>query len=572
MNRKDFREWAVNGIHLLDGSTGIALMKLKGMSGSDIPEHFIMDNPDSIVSLQREYIRNGSEIVLTPTLGATSIMLKAHGIDDCEAVNKKLCRLSKQAAGDNAYVAAELGPTGQFLAPMGDLSFDEMVDVYKEQVSYCLTQDVDLFILETFIDLQEARCAVIAIRELSDLPIIASMTFENSMSLSGNSPECVALALESAGADAVGANCSTGPKEVADVITKMAAVTNLPLFAKPNAGIPIIVNGKTEFPMTPEEFAKECELLVDAGATLIGGCCGSLPEHIKLLKDNIKPMQPKIRKEITDTFVSSPSKYVRLNSDKFITIGERINPSSKKTLAEDLKLANILPVIDMANEQTESGADILDINISAVKVDEKAIMKKIALELPVYCPTPLCFDSADIEVMETALRTYCGRAVINSASADSDRMESMIKLAAKYGAVIILLPFTGKSELTIDDRKEGLSKLLECCLRYNVGKNQILVDGVVMAVSSNQQSAIHTLEFISWCKKQGYLTTGGVSNISFGLPNKKEINKVFLTQMIMAGLSSGIVHVNEETKAIINASYLLSGNDEWCMNWIEEMG
>ena len=174
--------------------------------------------------------------------------------------------------------------------------------------------------------------------------------------------------------------------------------------------------------------------------------------------------------------------------------------------------------------------------------------------------------------METALRTYCGRAVINSASADSDRMESMIKLAAKYGAVIILLPFTGKSELTIDDRKEGLSKLLECCLRYNVGKNQILVDGVVMAVSSNQQSAIHTLEFISWCKKQGYLTTGGVSNISFGLPNKKEINKVFLTQMIMAGLSSGIVHVNEETKAIINASYLLSGNDEWCMNWIEEMG
>lgn len=572
MNRNEFKKWAKESIHLLDGSTGIALAKLKGMNGSDVPENFIMQNPHSIVSLQKEYIANGSEIVLTATLGATSLMLKNHNLADCESINTELCKLSKKAAGDNAYVAAELGPTGQFLSPMGTLTFDEMVNIYKEQISYCLAQDVDMFILETFINLQEARCALIAIRELCDLPVIASMTFDNAMTLSGNSPEAVAVTLEAAGADAVGANCSTGPKEVADVVAKMATVTNLPLFAKPNAGMPQMVNGQTQFPMSPAEFAKECELLVEAGATLIGGCCGTLPEHIKLLKENIQPMEPKKREEINDTLVASPSKVVRLNSDKFVAIGERINPSSKKSLAEHLKAGNIMPVIDLANEQNEAGADVLDINISAVKVDEKSVMKSIAAELPIYCPTPLCFDSASVEVMSEALRTYCGKAIINSASAESDRMEDMIRLAKKYGAVVILLPFIGKAQMTADDRKHGLEKLMDCCQKHGVAKNQVLVDAVVMAISSNQQSAQETLEFISWCKAQGYLTTGGVSNISFGLPSKKHINQVFLSTMIMAGLSTGIVHVNKETKNIINTSYLLSGKDEWCMNWIEEMG
>ncbi|MBN2879663.1 MAG: homocysteine S-methyltransferase family protein [Clostridia bacterium] len=572
MNRKEFREWALEYIRLLDGSTGVALALTKGMSGSDVPEKFIMENPESIISLQSEYIENGSEIILTPTLGSTAPMLLAHGLTDAEKITTTLCSLSKQAAKENAYVAGELGPTGKFLSPMGDLSFDEMVDIFKEQVSYSLRENVDLFILETFIDLQEARCAVIAIRELCDLPIIASMTFSNSMTLSGNSPECVAIALEAAGADAVGANCSTGPIEIAEVIKKMSTVTNLPLFAKPNAGLPKIIDGKTVFPMGPAEFAEECKHLIEAGVTLIGGCCGTLPEHIKLLNEFVRPMAPIKRQKVTDTYVSSPTKAVKLNSDKFISIGERINPTSKKALAVDLVAGNIQPVIDLAIEQDMAGADIVDINISAAKVDEKNIMAKIASELPVFCPAPLCFDSPNTEVMEKALRTYCGRAIINSASADSDRMEDMIKLAAKYGAVIILLPFTGKAELTADDRKEGLKRLTDCCEKYGVKKDRMLVDGVVMAISTNTVSALNTLEFIRWCTDNGYLTTGGVSNISFGLPEKSKINEVFLTQMISAGLTTGIVHVNKETKAIINASYLLSGKDEWCMNWIEEMG
>lgn len=572
MNRNQFKTRAKENIHLLDGSTGVALAKLKGMDGADVPENFIMDNPNAIISLQREYIESGSEIILTPTLGATEPMLKTHGLTDSEKITTELCRLSKQAAGDKAYVAAEIGPTGQFLAPMGAYSFDDMVDTFKDQVKYSLSQGVDLFILETFIELQEARCAVIAIRECCDLPIIASMTFENGMTLSGNSPECVALALESAGADAVGANCSTGPKQVAEVVAKMAEVTNLPLFAKPNAGMPCMVDGQTEFPMGAVEFAEECKLLVDAGATLIGGCCGTLPEHIKILNEKIKPLKPAKREQITDSFVSSVSKVVKLNGDKFSTIGERINPSSKKSLADELKAQNVMAVVDIANEQTEAGADILDVNVSAVNVDEVAIMKSIAAELPIYCPTPLCFDSTNVEVMENALRTYCGRAVINSASADSERMEEMISLAKKYGAVIILLPFIGKANLNFEDRKQGLEKLIDCCEKYGIGKDSILVDAVVMAVASNTNSASDTLKFVKWCAKEGYMTTGGVSNISFGLPNKKHINNTFLTQMIAAGLSSGIVHVNKETKNIINASYLLSGKDEWCMNWIEEMG
>jgi len=572
MNRNEFKNWAKDSVHLLDGSTGVALAKLKGMGGADVPENFIMQNPDAIVSLQTEYIKSGSEIIFTPTLGATAPMLATHSLDNCEKINTELCKLSKRAAGNDAYVAAEIGPTGQFLAPMGVYSFDEMVDTFKEQVKYCLAQDVDFFVLETFIDLQEARCAVVAIRESCDLPIIASMTFENCMTLSGNSPECVAIALEAAGADAVGANCSTGPKQVAEVVAKMATVTNLPLFAKPNAGMPCMVDGQTEFPMNPAEFADECKLLVDAGATLIGGCCGTLPEHIKLLHEQVKPLTPASREQITDSFVSSVSKFTRLNSDKFVTIGERINPSSKKSLANELIEQNVMAIVDIANEQTEAGADVLDINVSAVNVDEVAIMKKIAAELPIYCPTPLCFDSTNIKVMEQALRTYCGRAIINSASADSERMEDMIALAKKYGAVIILLPFIGKADLDVEDRKQGLAKLVDCCDKYEVGKESILVDAVVMAISTNTQSANNTLEFVKWCTSQGYMTTGGVSNISFGLPNKKYINSTFLTQMIEAGLSTGIVHVNQETKNIINTSYLLSGKDEWCMNWIEEMG
>lgn len=572
MDRNKFKKWAAQSIRLLDGSTGVALAKLKGMCGADVPENFIIKNPDTIISLQREYIESGSDIILTPTLGATAPMLATHGLTDSEKITTELCRLSKQAAGDSAYVAAELGPTGQFLAPMGTYSFDDMVNTFKEQVNYSLSQNVDLFILETFIDLQEARCAVVAIRECCDLPIIASMTFENGMTLSGNSPECVALALEAAGADAVGANCSTGPKQVAEVVAKMAEVTNLPLFAKPNAGMPCMVDGQTEFPMGAQEFAEECKLLVDAGATLIGGCCGTLPEHIKILNEKIKPLEPKTRKKIADTFVSSVSKMTKLNVDKFVTIGERINPSSKKSLAEELKAQNIMAIVDIANEQTEAGADILDVNVSAVNVDEVTIMKSIAAELPIYCPTPLCFDSTNVEVMENALRTYCGRAVINSASADSERMEDMIKLAKKYGAVIILLPFIGKADMNFEDRKQGLKKMTDCCDKYDIGKDSILVDAVVMAVASNTNSAKDTLKFVRWCTEQGFMTTGGVSNISFGLPNKKHINNTFLTQMIAAGLSSGIVHVNTDTKSIINTSYLLSGKDEWCMNWIEEMG
>ena len=571
MNREEFKEWAKESIHLLDGSTGVALVKLKGMEGSEVPEKFIMENPDAIISLQEEYIRSGTEIVLTPTLGSTAPMLQAHGIEKADEVVSFLCSCTKKAAKDDAYVAAELGPTGQFLVPMGMLSFDDMVDVFKQQVKCSLEQGVDMFILETFIDLQEARCAVIAIRELCDLPIIASMTFSNSMTLSGNSPECVAIALESAGADAVGANCSSGPKEVAEVIKKMSAVTDLPLFAKPNAGVPCMVNGQTEFPMDAEEFAEQAKLLVNAGATLIGGCCGTLPAHIKLLSERIKPLDPVKRHCVKDTFVSSASKIVKVNRDKFVSIGERINPSSKKNLAESLKAKEIMEIVNIANEQTEAGADILDINVSAVKVDEEAIMKQIAAELPIYCPTPLCFDSANTQVMEKALRTYCGRAVINSASSDSERMEEMIKLAKKYGAVIILLPFIGKADMTFEDRKQGLKKLTDCCEKYGIEKKNMLVDGVVMSVSTNTESAKHTLQFIKWCSDEGYLTTGGVSNISFGLPQKNVINQIFLTQMIKAGLKTGIVHMTQETRNIINASHLLSGRDEWCMNWIEEM-
>lgn len=304
MNRQEFKKWALSALRMFDGSTGNTLSR-RGMPAGAAPEQWIIENPGKLIELQREFIDAGTEVMLTATLGATAPKLAEYGITDVEGYNRKLFEITKQAVGEKTRIAAELGPTGKFMAPMGDKSFEDMVGIYIQQVAALLPCKPDMFILETFIDLAEARAAVIAIRDLCDLPVIASMTFQNGMTLTGSTPEAVAVTLTAAGADAVGANCSTGPQGVAEVVAKMAAVCDLPLFAKPNAGMPQLIDGRTVFRMGPEEFAKEALALVKAGATLVGGCCGATPEHIKEFKQRIRDLEPAPRAQVQKAYVSS---------------------------------------------------------------------------------------------------------------------------------------------------------------------------------------------------------------------------------------------------------------------------
>lgn len=567
MNREEFKDWASN-IRIFDGSIGTALIN-RGMPGYLTPDKFVLENPDVLISLQEEYIKAGAEVVLSATFGANSSQMKIHDLDDIEYVNRELIKISKKAANGKALVAAQLGPTGELMAPMGTMSFDETIKIYKEQVKYCLNEKPDLFILETFFDLTEIRAAVIAVRELSDLPIIASMSFKNMATVFGNTPEAVAVTLEAAGADSVGANCSTGPKDIAGVIERMAKVTNLPLFAKPNAGIPELIDDNTTYHISTDEFSELSLLSIKAGAALIGGCCGTKPIHIKKLKETLKDVKPIKQAYIKETYLSSPKEILKISGeDKFIPIGERINPTGQKELAKAFVSGNINNAISLAEQQINAGAKILDINTGAAGADERQLLKNIAEVLPSHCPAPLCFDTSNTSAMEAALRSYCGRALLNSASAEQDRMEPMIKIAAKYGAVIILLPFSGKPNLTCEDRIDTLTRLLECCQKYGVDKNSIVVDAAVMTIATDTCSAKQAIEFVKYLKENDYLSVAGVSNVSYGLPNRQAINNAFLAQLIDAGLTLGIVRPSKSTNNIIDCAYLLSSKDEYCMNWI----
>ena len=568
MTRNEFNTWA-SQIRLFDGSTGVAL-NMRGMPGGVSTEKWIMEHPDVFLGLQQDYVKAGSAVLLSPTFGANRLKMKTHGMDDVVGVNQTLIKISKDAAGDQALVAAELGPTGEFMAPMGLLSFEDIVATYREQVEAMLTAEPDFFILETFIDLAEARAAVVAIRDVCDLPIVASMTFDSGRTLSGNSPEAVAVTLEAAGADALGANCSTGPKEVAKVIAQMAKVTDLPLFAKPNAGNPIFKDGKTTFPMGAEEFAEEAKALVRAGATLIGGCCGTLPEHIQVLSDTMQDVKPANRTKAEGVYLASPREALCMKQgDPLVVIGERINPTGQPKLAKAFVDGDVMPCINLAKDQVKEGAKVLDVNVGAAGADEVSLLQKLASELPIYCPVPLCFDTPNAEAMEGALRNYCGRAMLNSASAEEGRMEPMLKLAKRYGALVILLPFAGGPPANAEERMETLRTLMAEAEKYGLTKDDVVVDGAFFSVATDAKAPSEVMRFIKMCTDEGYMTVGGLSNVSFGLPDREPLNMAFLTMLAASGLSMAIARPCKETEQVVATTAVLTGRDEWCMNWIQ---
>lgn len=577
MTREAFRELVKKGPVLLDGATGTNLQKA-GMPVGVCPEQWILENSEVLIDLQKRYVEAGTDILFAPTFTASRIKLKEYGLEDhLEEMNRKLVALSKEAAkGTNALVAGDLTMTGEQLYPLGDLMFEDLVDVYKEQAKIIAEAGADLFVVETMMSLQECRAAVLAIREVCDLPVMVSLTYnEDGRTLYGTDPVTAVVVMQSLGADAVGMNCSTGPEAMLEPIAKMAEYAAIPLLAKPNAGMPELIDGQTVFNVEPEEFAEVGKKLVEEGAAIIGGCCGTTPEHIRALKEAVKGIPVKAPLQTKRRMLTSERKSVEITLDgRFMVIGERINPTGKKKLQAELKEGSLNLVRTMALEQEENGASILDINMGMNGIDEKEMMLRTIYEVTSTVDCPLCIDSSHVDIIEAALRIYPGRALINSISLEKEKFEKLLPIAKKYGAMFILLPLSDEGLPKDSAEKHGIIRtIMDEAVRIGMAKEDIIVDGLVATIGANPNAALECFETFSYCKNALELPTAcGLSNISFGLPERTYVNTAFLTMAIANGLTMAIANPSQEL--LMNAAFasdMLLNKKESDIRYIERM-
>lgn len=557
MTKKEFREYLSKGAIVLDGATGTNLMAA-GMPIGVCPEAWVMEHQDVLYDLQSAYVKAGTNIVYAPTFTGNRIKLEEYGLEDrIEEINTELVRLSKRAVDGKALVAGDMTMTGKQLFPLGDLMFEELVDVYKEQASVLDHAGADLFVVETMMSLQECRAAVIAIKEVSDLPIMVTLSYnEDGRTLFGTPPETAVVVLQSLGVDAIGINCSTGPMEMVELVKKMAQYSTVPILAKPNAGLPELEDDKTVYKMTPQEFADAAVALVNAGASIVGGCCGTTPEHIKALSDAVRELPIRKPLERHRRILASERKNVEIDLDGgFIVVGERINPTGKKKLQAELKEGKLDLVRQMAMEQEENGAKILDINMGMNGIDEKEMMKSVIYEVSSTVDCPLCIDSSHVDVIEEALKIYPGRALINSISLESEKIEKLLPVAAKYGAMFILLPLSDEG-LPKDaaEKHRIINTVYDKAMALGMAHEDIVVDGLVATIGANPDAAKECYETISYCKNDKKLPTiCGLSNISFGLPERMYVNTAFLTMAICNGLTMAIANPSQEL--LMNAAF-----------------
>lgn len=576
MTREEFKALVESRPVILDGATGTNLQKA-GMPVGVCPEQWILDNPEVLVELQKSYVEAGTDILFAPTFTASRIKLEEYGLSDLlESMNRELVALSKRAAAGRAYVAGDLTMTGKQLYPLGDLKFEELVEVYREQAKIICEAGADLFVVETMMSLQESRAAVIAIREVCDLPIMVSLTYnEDGRTLYGTDPATAVIVLQSLGADAVGLNCSTGPEAMIAPVVQMAEYATVPLLAKPNAGMPELENGVTVYRTTPEEFAAVGVKLVEAGAAILGGCCGTTPEHIQALSQAVKGMTVRRPLTVARRMLASERKHVEVKLDgNFMVIGERINPTGKKKLQAELREGSLNLVRTMATEQEENGAQILDINMGMNGIDEKEMMLNAIYEVTSTVDLPLCIDSSHVDIIEAALRIYPGRALINSISMEKEKIEKLLPIAKKYGAMFILLPLSDDGLPKDSVEKHGIIReIVKRAETIGMGKEDIIVDGLVATIGANPKAALECYETFSYCKNELELpTVCGLSNISFGLPERSYVNTAFLTMAIANGLTMAIANPSQEM--LMNAAFasdMLLNKEESDIRYINRM-
>ena len=558
MTREAFKKLVEGKIVILDGATGSNLQQA-GMPTGVCPEQWILEHPQALIDLQRAYVQAGTDIVYAPTFTANRIKLEEYGLADrLEEMNRALVALSREAVqGSNALVAGDLTMTGKQLEPIGELPFETLIEVYKEQAGVLVDAGVDLFVVETMMSLQETRAAVIAIREICELPILASLTYESDgRTLYGTDAKTAMVVLQSLGADAVGCNCSTGPAEMAASVEQMRSVANIPVLAKPNAGLPQLVDGKTVYLMGPEEFAASAAALVQAGASIVGGCCGTTPAHIAALSAVVKDLPvPAISSEKKRLLATERSVLTIDLDGSFLVVGERINPTGKKALQAELREGSLDLVCQMAAQQEENGASILDVNMGMNGIDEKEMMLSAIEELTTASSLPLCFDSSNVEVLEAALRRYPGRALVNSVSLESVKIEQLLPIVAKYGAMFILLPLSDEGiPETVEKKRAIVRRILSHAYALGFTKEDVIVDGLTATVGANPDAALECFDTIRYCRQElGLATICGLSNISFGLPNRPFVNSAFLTMAIAHGLTMAIANPSQDL--LMNAAF-----------------
>jgi 5-methyltetrahydrofolate--homocysteine methyltransferase len=546
---KPFRDAIRERVLILDGAMGTMLQE-RGLKAGQSPEELNLKMPEVVASVHRDYINAGADIIITNTFGGSRFKLGHYGLEDRLAeINTRAVEIARKEAGDRAYVGASIGPTGQFVEPLGEVSFDVMREAFREQADALVKAGADLVSLETFLDIKECRAAVIAIREVSaDIPIIAMLTFDdNGRSVLGTSPEAAAITLAAVGADIVGSNCGLGVDGIYDILRSMRGVTHLPLISQANAGLPQLVGDRTVFPGTPEEMTAYHERMIDMGVRIIGGCCGTTPEHIRVMKLALSGVRQSWFPATTGgrTFLSSRSGWTAVGGGtKTAIIGERINPTGKKLYSQELLEGKVAYIRREAIEQVQSGATLLDVNVGAPGINEVSAMERAVFCASGAASVPLVLDSSSPAALEAGLKAADGKVLINSVSGEPKSLRKILPLAKKYGAAVIGLALDKKG---IPDSAEGrlaiARRIRNAARRLGIPDSDIIIDCLTLTVSAEQKRAAETLRAIRMVKeKLGLSTVLGVSNISFGLPQRPLISSAFFAMAIEAGLDAAIIN------------------------------
>lgn len=553
---------------ILDGGMG-TMLQAAGMPMGATPEVWNITHFDEVVKIQKSYIDAGSNVIYTNTFGANRLKLERCGHSVSEIVGAAVAVAREAAKGTDARVALDIGPIGQMLAPLGTLSFDEAYDIFREIVVAGKAAGADLAVVETMSDLNETKAAVLAVKENSDMPVWATMTFEESgRTFVGTTVSAMALTLEGLGADAIGFNCSLGPKALMPMVEELSKWTSLPIILKPNAGLPDPATGA--YDMTPEEFASEMVTASELGVSIIGGCCGTNPDFIAALAKTFEGRTPVERCGKTLEGVCSGTCTAILDGVR--VIGERINPTGKKRFQQALRENDMDYIMQRAIEQQDAGAQILDVNVGLPGIDEPMMMKQVVLALQTVTDLPLQIDSSDPAAIEAGLRYTCGKAIVNSVNGEAEVMDKILPLCKKYGAAVVGLAMDkGGIPQTAEKRIEIAERILNKALSCGIDRRDVYIDCLTLTVSAQQEQAAETLRALRYVSKElGLHTVLGVSNISFGLPEREHVTVNFLTQAMSNGLDLPIINPNQ--KAImdaVSAFRVLSGEDKNCEKYIE---
>ena len=561
----DLRTYLKNNTVYLDGGMG-TLLQAKGLQAGELPERWNLTHPTVISEIHKSYYDNGSNVVSTNTFGANLLKFEEN---ELEEIIKSAVDNAKRAREESntthpKWIALDIGPSGKMLAPYGDFDFESAIKLFKKTVELGVKYGVDLVIIETMNDAYETKAALLAVKETTNIPVFVSNAYsENGTLMTGANPMSMVALLEGMGADAIGVNCSFGPKMLAPICKEYLKYASVPVLLKPNAGLPKVVKGETKYDISPEQFALECKALLEEGVRVAGGCCGTTPDYIKALVNETKGVQVKEIEEKEGTLISSYAKAVEIGANNATLIGERINPTGKKLFREALKNGDIDYVLKEGLSQEERGVHVLDVNVGIPDINEVELLSEVVKNLQAVIPLPLQIDTSNPIAMERALRIYNGKALVNSVSGKEESMQAVFPIVKKYGGVVIALTLDENGiPATAEGRVKIAQRIIDKAKEYGISQKDIVVDPLALTISADKSAGEETLKAVEMLTRLGIKTSLGVSNVSFGLPMRDFINATFFTLAMEKGLSAGIINPNSQE--MMKAYYTfnaLKGND-----------